>query len=206
LIRYLISGPLHWLGIMDLGASESETLVTAFRFSRWADDLFKGTPPPNMPEERSRIHIRSDGRVSVPFLTPRAVRYQLARFCRWEDETQHEYRYRLIPSSLTKARESGLQVSHLLSLLNRFSDAIPPNITTALDRWDKLGTEVRIQDVTILRLGSPQILQSLRNSRAARFLGDPLGPTTILVKQGAGEKVLAILTEMGYFGEVIEDI
>jgi len=89
----------------------------------------------------------------------------------------------------------------LISLLRRYADAIPPNIITALDRWDEHGTEVRLQDVTILRLGSPQILQALRSSRAARFLGDPLGPTTVIIKQGAEEKVLAVLTEMGYFGE-----
>jgi hypothetical protein len=151
------------------------------------------------------VHIRSDGRLSVPVLAPRAVRYQLARFCSWEDETVYEYRYRLAPSSLARARGDGLRVIHLLSLLRRHADVIPPNIITALERWDEHGTEVRLQDVTILRLGSPQILQTLRSSRAARFLGDPLGPATIIVKPGAGEKVLAFLAEMGYFGEVVGD-
>lgn len=44
----------------------------------------------------------------------------------------------------------------------------------------------------------------LRNSRAARYLGDPLGPTTVVVKSGSGEKVLEILTEMGYLGEFVD--
>lgn len=201
LIRYLICGPMHWLGMMDLAAPSEGEPVTAFKLSKWGGKIMTGQALEGLAEEKDQVHVRSDGRVSVPILAPRAVRYQLARFCLWEDDNVHEYRYRLTPSSLSKARTSGLRISHLISLLSRYADSIPPNIITALDRWDEHGTEVRLQDVTILRLGSPQILQALRSSRAARFLGDPLGPTTIIVKQGAEEKVLAVLTEMGYFGE-----
>ncbi len=202
LIRYLISGPLHYLGIVDLASPEAEdSPVGAFRYSGWAANLLKGAPPEGLPEEAARVHLRSDGRVSVPLLAPRAIRYQLARFCQWEDDSPHEYRYRLTPASLNCAREQGLRVGHLLSLLSHHADAIPPHLLTALTRWDEHGTEVRLKEALVLRLGSPQILQALRSSRAARFLGDPLGPATVIVKPGAGEKVLAILTEMGYLGE-----
>jgi hypothetical protein len=47
-------------------------------------------------------------------------------------------------------------------------------------------------------------LQRLRESKAARFLGDPLGPTAVIVRPGAQGKVLAALAEMGYLGELIE--
>ena len=77
-------------------------------------------------------------------------------------------------------------------------------MVNALSRWEQRGTEARLQSVLILRLGSPELLQTLRGSRAARFLGDPLGPTTVIVKPGAGEKVLEILTEMGYLGEIVD--
>jgi hypothetical protein len=192
---------MHWLGMMDLAAPDEGEPAAAFKLSRWAGKIMLGQAPEALAEEKAQIHVRSDGRINVPVLGPRAVRYQLARFCLWEGGNVHEYRYRLTPSSLSKARTSGLRISHLISLLRRYADSIPPNIITALDRWDERGTEVRIQDVTILRLGSPQILKALRSSRASRFLGDPLGPTTIIIKQGAEEKVLAFLTEMGYFGE-----
>jgi hypothetical protein len=46
------------------------------------------------------------------------------------------------------------------------------------------------------------MIQKLRQSRAARFLGDPLGPTAILLKSNASDKVLSILAELGYLGEV----
>jgi len=53
----------------------------------------------------------------------------------------------------------------------------------------------------VLRLSSPKLLTELRKSRAARFLGDPLGPTAVIVQPGAWKKVLAILAELGYLGE-----
>ena len=206
LIHYLITGPLHWLGMVDLAAPEEDTPVTAFRLSKWGIEILAGVKPSGMATENALVHVRSDGRVNVPVLTPRAVRYQLARFCTWESGNQHEYRYRLTPSSLARARDVGLRVSHLLSLLRRQTETIPPNILTALDRWNEKGTQVRLQEAVILRLGSPQILETLRNSRASRFLEDPLGPTTIMVKPGAEKRVLAALTEMGYFGEIIKAI
>jgi hypothetical protein len=62
-----------------------------------------------------------------------------------------------------------------------------------------------MEHALVLRLSSPEILQELRTSRAARFLGDPLGPTTVIVNPGAREKVLAALAEMGYLGEIVSE-
>ena len=45
------------------------------------------------------------------------------------------------------------------------------------------------------------MLKELRASRAARYLGDPLGPTVIIVKAGAWEKVIGALAELGYLAE-----
>jgi hypothetical protein len=209
LIRYLITGPLHWLGILDLAVPEEDAAAedaTAFRLSGWASTLLGAGRPPDFPREEAPIHVRSDGRVSIPFLAPRAARYQISRFCQWESPTSHEYRYRFTPGSLEQALEQGLQVKHLQTLLARHAPNLPPNMVAALTRWEQRGTEARLQSALILRLGSPELLQMLRGSRAARFLGDPLGPTTVIVKPGAGEKVLEILAEMGYLGEVIEGL
>jgi hypothetical protein len=75
----------------------------------------------------------------------------------------------------------------------------------ALERWDQLGVEAKVEQALILRVSSPDVLHALRQSRAARFLGDPLGPTTIILRPNAGEKVLSILAELGYLGEIIPD-
>ncbi|MEN8172386.1 MAG: helicase-associated domain-containing protein [Chloroflexota bacterium] len=203
LIRYLICGPLHWLGMIDLAAPEGDepSPVTAFRLSSWADALLGGTPP-DIPEQPAQIHISSQGRIDVPHLASRSARYQLARFCRWEKDTQHEYRYRIMPETLARAKEQGLEVAHLLSLLNKHVEHLPPNITRALKSWQHHGTQARLEKAVILHLSTPEILTALRASRASRFLGVPLSPTAIVVKPGAEDKIIAALVEIGYLGKI----
>jgi len=201
LLRWLIRGPLHWLGFLDLAAPEADALPTAFRFSAWAADLLHGQPPPIPTNEDARLHLRSDGRLSAPPGVPRAVRYQIARFCAWEPPTTGEHRYRLSATALQRAREQGLQVKHLLRLLQRHAVEIPPNIAQALRRWEQQGPIGRVETMTVLRLQSPEALQALRKSPAARFLGEPLSPTVVRIQPGAEDRVHAALIALGYLPE-----
>jgi hypothetical protein len=207
LVRYLIAGPLHWLGILDLAypaspGIDSARLPTAFRFSRWAESLLRCESPEGLPVEEASMHASSDARLNVPRLAPRSVRYQISRFSEWDEQREDSYHYRLTPLSLERARKQGLKLAHLLTLLRKHAAAVPPSLIKALERWDDAGVQAHLQQVVVLRVASPDLLQTLRSSRAARFLGDPLGPTTIIVKNEAVQKVLLILAEMGYLGEV----
>jgi len=89
-----------------------------------------------------------------------------------------------------------------VALLRRHASALPPALIKSLEHWEAHGTQARLEYLLVLRVASPEVLQELRASRAARFLGDPLGPTAIIVKSGAVDKVLAALAEMGYLGQV----
>ena len=205
LIRYLLTGPLHHLGLVELARPEADAPVRAFRFSSWAESLLAGQPPPGLREENARLQVDLQARMAIPRLTPRAVRYQLARFGEWLDPHGDIYRYQITPASLTRARGQGLTIMHLLKLLQAHAGTVAPSLTKSLARWDERGVEASFEQVTVLRLASPDLLAALRTSRAARFLGDPLGPTAILVKPGAEAKVMAVLAEMGYLGEIRSD-
>jgi hypothetical protein len=191
--------------MVDLATPEEDQppqRATAFRLSSWAPELLAGTAPEGMAAESDSLHLRSDGRVGASMLSPRSVRYQIARFCHWEEPTPHEYRYRLTTESLERALSQGLQINHFLTLLSKHAAPMPPNIMTALKRWEQHGTEIRVAEMVILRVRSPKTLDALRKSKAARFLGDPLGPSAITIKPGAEQKVLAALLEMGFLGEI----
>jgi hypothetical protein len=206
LVRYLICGPLHWLGFTDLASNKPDAQPTSFRFSAWAPNLLLNQPPENLDVEPAKIIASSDGQLHVSRLVPRSVRYQIARFSAWEGERDGIYFYRLKPATLESARQQGLRISQLLGLFRRHAQTVPPSLVKTLDRWDKFGTEVRLEQASILRVRTPEILQALQNSRAARFLGDLLGPTVIIVKPGSYEKVLAILVELGYMTETTFDM
>jgi hypothetical protein len=45
----------------------------------------------------------------------------------------------------------------------------------------------------------------MRKSRASKFLGEALSPTTVIVKGGAVQKVMEALAELGLLTEVSAD-
>lgn len=212
LIRYLITGPFHWLGILDLAhpqvAPQTDDQAvpppTAFRRSAWAEPLLAGRPPEGLSPENEPVILRSDLHLSVPRLAPRSLRYQLARFCEWDGEKDGGHAYHLTPASLLRARQQGLTTNHLLNLLRRHARAIPPSLTKAIERWEREGAEITVQPLIVLRTATPDLLQTIRTSKLSRYLGDPLGPTTVIVKPGAIDKITAGLAEMGLLAEIVK--
>ena len=192
LVRYLITGPMFWLGVVELATPEENEFVTAFRVNE----------KPITSLEKGKLTVASNGRISVPRLVPRVARYLISRFCEWDEERPDEYRYHVTTGSLKKAQQQGLKVSQLLSLLAKNSATeIPPAFVKALKRWEINGTEARVEIKTILRVSQPEVLEELRKTKAGRFLGESLGPVTVIVKAGAQAKVLAALAELGLLAE-----
>jgi hypothetical protein len=192
LIHYLLCGPLHWLGLVELAAPANGEAAAAFRMRA----------QPSASAEEARLAVASDGRIAVPRLTPRAVRYQVARFCEWEQARPEEYRYQVTARSLQRAARQGLKAGPLLSLLAKnAAGEVPPAFVRALKRWEAHGSEARLEPQVVLRVSRPQVLAELRRSKAGRFLGEALGPVAAVVKPGAQAKVLAALAEMGLLAE-----
>jgi hypothetical protein len=195
LIKFFITDILHLLGQVDLSVAEGASEATAFRISS-----FEGEK-----EEKGKISVSSSGKISVPRNAPRVVRYQVSRFCECDEMKNDEYKYHITTNSLTKAKEQGLKAEHLITLLTKNTDAgIPPSLVKALKRWEVNGTEARVQTQVILKVSKPEVMEEMRRSKAAKFLGEVLSPTTVIVKSGAIQKVMEALTELGILGEIEE--
>jgi hypothetical protein len=194
LVKYFLTDILPWFGQVDLSIAEGASEPTAFRV--------KSNAEAQTLDETGKLHVSSQGVISIPRSAPRVVRYQVSRFCEWDEPKEDVYRYRLSTGSLSKAREQGLRAEHLLALLTRHTDAgVPPSLVKALKRWEVNGTEARVQTQIILKVGKPEILEEMRKSKAAKFLGETLSPTTVVVKSGAMQKVMEALMELGIVGE-----
>ena len=202
-LHYLIIGPLHWLGILELASPDEDAPTNAFKFSPWAQSLLAEQPAPITTKEDLTPTLDLQGQILVPRLAPRALRYQIARFCEWLPNKRDKYAYRISPHSLSRAQQQGLQAKQLIKLLARnTSSPIPPNILQALERWGQHGTQITFKQVTILQVNHPKVLETLQKSPAGRFLGTPLGPTTVTIKTNALERVTAALMQLGYLSEV----
>ncbi len=53
-----------------------------------------------------------------------------------------------------------------------------------------------------MRLSKPEILEEMRKSKAAKYLGEALSPTAVTIKSGAIQKVMEALAELGLLAEV----
>ncbi|RLD01406.1 MAG: hypothetical protein DRI65_15640 [Chloroflexota bacterium] len=199
LIRYILTGPLHWLGLIDLAGPAEDNRPLAFRLGKLFQDFIGGDAPDLPTEKPDPIQIRSKGEIRVTMDVAHKVRYQIARFCEWGSYKADAYYYFITPASLTRAEKQGLKVSHLLSLLKNHTKAIPPNVMAALERWYKQGIQASISQKTIMRLGSPAVLKALKKSPAERYILEQLGPTVVIIKEGSEEKIAQALVELGFF-------
>lgn len=204
LVRFTIQ-IMHRLGLMDLAAPEEGKEFTAFRIMpkvKWQKS--SGLQPSTF-EKNGKITIASNGKISVSRSFPRAGRYQIARFCEWDEPKGDEFVYHVSARSLTRAAGQGLKAEQLLTLLVKATKGnVPPALVKALKRWEAHGTEARAESHTILRVARPEVLEELRKSKAARFLGEALSPTAVLVKREAIPKIAAALAELGVLLDVHE--
>lgn len=181
LLRYWISGPLHWLGVTELGYLSDSEHADAFRL-HYSVDLLTA-PPDQMPDEtpqRPAITIHSQGMLRVNQETSRVARYQIARIGEWLRLDSGDYVYRLSPRSLETAGAQGLTYDHIVGLLKKFAKPpIPPSVLEALKRWHLQGAEARLEKAILLRLKSKDLVDELMaNKSTARFLKKRLGETT----------------------------
>lgn len=203
LLRFMLTGPLYWLGLYDLASPSRADDASAFRPSSWNEALWQGQIPQGFPAETARVTVLSDGTLRIPRLAPRTARYQITRFCDLENQTVEDYFYRLTPPALERARTQGLQITHLVNLLRKFAaPPLPPNLLQALSRWEKFGAQATLEEATLLHVSTPEVITALRKTKAARYLGEELNPTTLVVKAGGLAAVQSALVEIGYLAEL----
>jgi len=193
LVKYVIQ-MLHLLGRVDLAAPEEGKEATAFRLQ------VQGTS--NKLQGSERIIVSSNGRISISRYFSRAVRYQISRFCEWDEPKKDDYIYSVSAKSLKRAGEQGLKAEQLLAMLVKYTNGnVPPALVKALKRWDANGAEARVESLLVLRVTKPEIMEEMRKSKAGKYLGEVLSPTAVVIKSGAIQKVLAELAELGLLAE-----
>ena len=206
LIRYLLSGPLHWLGITDLGRPPQSDRVAAFRLTA----LFKPFMHPEGEMEgdpsEGTILLLPDGLIRAARDSDNTMRYQIARFTEWVSLHGEEYVYRITPNSLQLAADQGLGVEHFQSILNAACENVPPTVSKALLRWGDEGLEAGVERSYILRVKDSALLESLQtNPRFAKYILEILSPTTAIIRAGSQTKLYKAAAQIGLFIDLAKD-
>ena len=203
LLRYLITGPMHWLGFFDLASADEGDEPTAFRYSSWAPALWSEHGPEMMAEEDQKLNVRMDATITMPLLTPRWLRYQIARFCEWVELTgenhKQTYHFHATPRSLKRAVSQGLKANQFITLLERWSSSpLPEGFAHALENWEQSGTQVTLQPAMLVCFKNPEVLVALKKSDASRLILESLNDHTIRIHPNAENEITETLVKMGY--------
>ena len=191
LIEFYIVGPMHWLGLVDVG--EDVMRLTAYgraflRLSDW----------PRQTEPGARIEARNDGTLLVSRRVDRFERFQLARFahCRASGDP---YVYSIDAASIQRAGAQGITTQHIQGFISRQLDGkpLPLSVIKLLRNWqDGAKTSVTFETLIVLRTTSEETLEKIFAIPALRrFLGARLGPMACVVREDQWQALRAKLGE-----------
>lgn len=193
LIEFYIVGPMHWLGLVDIG--EDVLRLTAYGraflgLSEW----------PQLQEKTTRIEIRQDGQLLASRRVNRFERFQLARFARCAGAAD-PYVYTLDAPGIQRAASQGITTQHINAFISRQLEGkpMPLPIVKLLRNWqDGAKTSVSFEALTVLRATAEGTLEKIFAIPALRrYLGARLGPMACVVREGQWETLQAKLGEHG---------
>jgi len=184
LIEYIITGPMHWLGLMDIAPD-------AARLTAYGRASANIAPFPRQPDDAEQVSVQPDGRLLISRKVPRIDRFQVARFTTWSDapapHSGEPFVYYISREGLQQADEQGINTGHITTFLNRVLDGapIPDRIERTIHLFQhggEVGT-VSLERVVVLRTTSEQVLDDILNTpELRRYLGARLGAMACAVR------------------------
>jgi len=201
LIRFILTGPLFWLGALTLG-EDAEGQLQTFRLTSFGA-AWLGRPLPEHLPRPMRLSIDEHFIITAPLLLPLFDRFRLLRFTEpiaAPYELGQPTRHRITRGGLARSREAGVRGQAIIEFLRRASgDRLPPRVAAALARWEEHSGAVTITRGAVLRVEDAGILAALRADPAvAPLLGELLSTQAALVRENDLPQLLKALAELGY--------
>ena len=198
LLEHYFMGPLHWLGLVDLG--EDAVRLTAY------GRAFAGIIPwPNPPEAEDKVIVQDDGTLLASRRVSRIDRFQVARFTTWAPFSD-PYAYKLDAQGVAQAARQGINIGHISAFVSRAlgDTPMPQRIAQLLESWKAGPTAaVTMERVMVLRTTAPETLNFVMETPALRrYLGAQLGPMAVIVRADQWEALRDALGEHGIQAEI----
>jgi hypothetical protein len=184
LIRLIATGPLHWLGLLDLGGENGAPAV--LRITPDGARLLRGEP---LAEEAAAPNVVVQPNFQMFAFEPTGedVLFQLDRLAE-RMRAEQAVEYRLTRESVYAAQRAGLDSAAILALLDRVSRTpLPQNVRRTLEEWGALHERITMRrGVPLLHAAAGADLDALYADPAlAALLGTRLSPTAALVPRAA---------------------
>ena len=207
LLYYLLTGPLHWLSVVNLARGSSDGRFTAFQLVPQTCGMLHGEPPVVNIKENKHLKIKDVRLFVMPVGAPRMLRYQVVRLGELVLASPGETRCLLTVASLEKAAEQGLQLQQLLQLIEKEQPGgIPDGLKRLAERWTRNGVEAGFERVTLLRFKDQSACTEFLKAAGARLKLEVLNPQTLLIATSQQEGVRRLLAESGILADDEADV
>lgn len=207
LLEYFLTGPLFWLGIIDLASDDKSEFPIAFKKSKWAKNLLEKHSVNFDSLENTEYVLHTNGEILVPTNIQREIRYQIARFCDWGEKIPNYYRYKITSIAIKRAEAQNITVNQIRTLIEKYGrKPVPKNITIALDRWNKHQSQIKVKKQILIHVNSAEILDKVQNSPAKQYIIERLNPTTAIVSSDNLHRLEDALIELGFFADIWHEV
>lgn len=203
MLEYMITGPLHWLGLLDLAEG-------AARFNAYGRGFLRLSKWPAQQDTHEKIMIAPDGAIHVSRKVSRLDRYTIARFASWVSSaagSEIPFVYRIDAQAIQKAATQGITISHIAGYLQNMlgGGQLPQAISKLLDRWKQgASASVTFERLIVLRTTSPEVLDAIYDAPATRrFFSARLGEMAAVIRADQWEALQNVLGESGIQVELV---
>lgn len=215
-IQWMITGPLHWLGLADL-AFEGETLVAA-RFHGLGDlywervDLpalsFAASVRSTLPRAEDAVEIDETTITVVPTEISSQAHTTLHHVCQLESATAERFVYRLDPRVTYNSFEAGLSLPEFLESWDReLSVPMPEAMRQQLtDWWSSYGHVRLYTDLIVIEFGDDYALSEMKAvTRLDDAIVAEISPRLVIISHSAVDELVAALEAAGYMPKRVDE-
>ncbi|MBU1879786.1 MAG: helicase-associated domain-containing protein, partial [Chloroflexi bacterium] len=205
LLRFLLTGPLHWLGCISLGY-DADGVLAFCALTPLGAHLLGLSETPWLPSAPEPLVIQPNFEVVAPFHADLGAVLRLERLAELVQDGPARV-YRLTRDRFRAALDAGASPQALLAFLTDAGAApLPQNVAYTLREWAGQYGRVRLELATLLRVDDEILMRELESSRRlAPLLGEALSGTTHAVAAENVEALAARLREDGYMPHVDGD-
>lgn len=198
----VLSGPLHWLGLVDICLDEGRLL--AFRLTEdaaLAMRLDAPLPPStSQAESEGRLVVQPNFQLLALGDVPEPTLARIELFAERIRADRGAFEFKLSRQTFYAAQQRGLSTRAILDFLQHQAGApLPQNVLRSLREWGEQSERIIIRPaVGLCQTDSATLADSIWQDSALKpHLERRLGPDLLLVKRGATSSLRELLLERG---------
>jgi len=212
LVRTILTGPMSWLGLIEVGARHGEPV--AFRVRPAAAVLGERPVRLERPDDAPVLLLEIDPSTHTPLVTvppntlDNGIHATLAAIGTMAGASPQGLRYRLTAQGVQRVFDSGASGPQLIAVLGeRAGGTLPEAVQAILERWWESYGAIRLYDeVTLIELGDDLLLRELLAASSLReAVLHTFSPRLVAIDSARVDELVEELTRLGYTPRMVDE-